>query len=68
MDGLKTQVPKAPKGGIIGLIGAVGLAGLGLYKSVYNVEGGHRAVEFNFLTGVKPRVLGEVCVVVFVFF
>jgi len=31
----------------------------GAYHSVYNVEGGHRAVVFNRITGMKPTVYGE---------
>lgn len=37
---------------------AVGL-GYGVYNSVYTVGGGHRAVVFNRLTGMKERVYGE---------
>jgi len=62
MDGLpKTQIPKGlgPKAGLLGLVGGFGLLAGGLYKSMYNVEGGHRAVEFNYLTGVKSKVLPE---------
>uniref|UniRef100_A0A7S4L9E4 Prohibitin n=1 Tax=Paramoeba aestuarina TaxID=180227 RepID=A0A7S4L9E4_9EUKA len=59
MDGLKARVPKTPKAGFLGAIGTVGLIGFGLYKSMYNVEGGHRAVEFNYLTGVKEGVYAE---------
>lgn len=33
-----------------------GAAGYGLYHSMYNVEGGYRAVEFNRLVGVKSEV------------
>lgn len=39
-------------------LGAV--VGLGLYaagNSLYNVEGGHRAIVFNRLVGVKDKVL-----------
>lgn len=56
------KVPKMPSGGgaasaliKVGLIG-----GLGLYaaaNSLYNVEGGHRAIVFNRLVGVKDKVL-----------
>lgn len=38
-------------------VGVVG--GLGLYaatNSLYNVEGGHRAIVFNRLIGVKDKV------------
>lgn len=36
------------------------LGGLGVYaisNSLYNVDGGHRAVMFNRLTGIKEKVL-----------
>mmetsp|Transcript_16474 Transcript_16474/g.46460 ORF Transcript_16474/g.46460 Transcript_16474/m.46460 type:complete len:295 (-) Transcript_16474:52-936(-) len=38
--------------------GAVGTVFLG-YKSLYNVEGGYRAVKFNVFTGIKEKVYGE---------
>lgn len=37
---------------------ALGL-GYGAFHSVYTVQGGHRAVVFNRLTGMKDRVYGE---------
>jgi prohibitin 2 len=58
MDGLK-KVPKGPGSGVLGLIGGLGFVGFGLYKSMFNVEGGHRAVKFNYLTGVTDHVYGE---------
>lgn len=49
------NVPKAAKALVTaGLVG-----GLGLYaasNSLYNVEGGHRAVVFNRIYGVKETV------------
>lgn len=39
-------------------IGALGL-GYGAYNSVYTVQGGHRAVIFNRLLGMKDDVYGE---------
>lgn len=36
-----------------------GFLSYGAYHSVYNVEGGHRAVVFNRITGMKPTVYGE---------
>lgn len=36
-----------------------GCLSYGAYHSVYNVEGGHRAVVFNRITGMKPTVYGE---------
>lgn len=40
------------------LIGA-GLLGYGAYNSVYTVPGGHRAVVFNRIVGMKDSVYGE---------
>lgn len=59
--------PNIPGGGNAGpaaasaaltLIGAAGLA-YGAYNSVYTVEGGHRAVVFNRLVGMKQITYGE---------
>ena len=36
-----------------------GAAGTFLYNGLYNVEGGHRAVIFNRITGVKEGVIDE---------
>jgi len=33
--------------------------GLGLYNSFFNVDGGHRAVVFNAITGTKQKVYPE---------
>jgi prohibitin 2 len=38
---------------------AAGALGYGAFHSVYNVDGGHRAVVFNRLTGMKKTVYGE---------
>merc|ERR1719331_1639244 len=40
---------------------ALGLGGVGLsaYNSLFNVEGGHRAIVFNRVFGVKDKVYGE---------
>jgi len=40
------------------LVGASALT-YGAFHSVYTVDGGHRAVVFNRLTGMKPTVYGE---------
>lgn len=43
-----------------GLAKVAVLGGLGLYaalNSLYNVEGGHRAIVFNRVVGVKDEVL-----------
>jgi hypothetical protein len=44
-----------PAGPIGALLGMTGLA-YGAYNSVYTVEGGHRALLFNRLVGVKEEV------------
>ncbi|KAJ6690903.1 PROHIBITIN-1 MITOCHONDRIAL-LIKE [Salix koriyanagi] len=57
------KVPKVPGGGAIGTLIKIGvLGGLGLYgatNSLYNVEGGHRAIMFNRLVGIKEKVYPE---------
>lgn len=54
------KVRGMPRGaGGSGLIKAALLGGLGLYtamNSLYNVEGGHRAIVFNRIVGVKNEV------------
>ncbi|MED6187344.1 Prohibitin-1, subunit of the prohibitin complex (Phb1p-Phb2p) [Stylosanthes scabra] len=56
------KVPKVPGGGLsallkIGVFG--GLAVYGAANSLYNVEGGHRAIVFNRIVGVKDKVYPE---------
>ncbi|KAG2708842.1 hypothetical protein I3843_05G192200 [Carya illinoinensis] len=57
------KVPKMPSGGAastllrLGVIGALGL--YGATNSLYNVEGGHRAIMFNRIVGVKDQVYAE---------
>ncbi|KAJ7982634.1 Prohibitin mitochondrial-like [Quillaja saponaria] len=57
------KVPKVPGGGAasallkVGIIG--GLAVYGAANSLYNVDGGHRAIMFNRLVGVKDKVYPE---------
>lgn len=46
-------------GGLFALFGFTGFVGVGLYKSVYFVDGGCRAVKFNAITGMKDRTYGE---------
>lgn len=54
------KVPKVPGGGAVSALIKVGvIGGLGLYaatNSLYNVEGGHRAIVFNRILGVKDKV------------
>lgn len=51
---------KMPSGGAVsGLTRAVVLGGAAIYgaaNSLFNVEGGHRAIVFNRLSGIKDTV------------
>jgi prohibitin 2 len=64
MENLKGMGQKmAGPGRVLGglattLLGAAGVAYVG-YNSLYTVDGGHRAVMFNRVTGVRPEVVGE---------
>lgn len=57
------KVPKMPGSGAVSALIKVGvIGGLGLYAathSLYNVEGGHRAIMFNRIVGVKDKVYPE---------
>ncbi|XP_075488611.1 prohibitin-1, mitochondrial-like [Primulina tabacum] len=57
------KVPKMPGGGATSAVIKLGVfAGLGIYgvaNSLYNVEGGHRAIVFNRIVGVKDQVYPE---------
>ncbi|KZV54211.1 prohibitin-1, mitochondrial-like [Dorcoceras hygrometricum] len=57
------KVPKMPGGGASSAVIKLGIvAGLGIYgvaNSLYNVEGGHRAIVFNRIIGVKDKVYPE---------
>lgn len=57
------KVPKVPGAGAVSALLKVGvIGGLGLYAvthSLYNVDGGHRAVMFNRIVGVKDKVYPE---------
>jgi len=45
--------------GVIVGVGGVGLAGYLGYNSLFTVKGGHRAVVFNRLQGVRSNIFGE---------
>lgn len=49
----------AAAGKAVTSLAAAGGLTYGAYHSVYNVDGGHRAVVFNRITGMKPTVYGE---------
>ncbi|KAL6975891.1 Prohibitin-1, subunit of the prohibitin complex (Phb1p-Phb2p) [Sarracenia purpurea var. burkii] len=57
------NVPKMPGGGaasaLIKLGAVVGLGAYGVANSFYNVDGGHRAIVFNRIVGVKDEVYPE---------
>lgn len=57
------KVPKVPGGGAASALIKLGIiGGLGVYavaNSLYNVEGGHRAIMFNRLVGIKDKVYPE---------
>ncbi|KAA8526335.1 hypothetical protein F0562_008462 [Nyssa sinensis] len=57
------RVPKVPGGGAVSALLKLGvIGGLGVYgaaNSLYNVEGGHRAIVFNRIVGVKDKVYPE---------
>ncbi|KAJ2626818.1 Prohibitin-2, subunit of the prohibitin complex (Phb1p-Phb2p), partial [Coemansia sp. RSA 1290] len=38
---------------------ALGALGLGFSASLYNVDGGHRAIKYSRVSGVKPDIYGE---------
>lgn len=53
------KVPKVPGGASSALLKLGIIGGIGLYaaaNSLYNVEGGHRAIMFNRLVGIKDKV------------
>lgn len=43
----------------VGAIAVAGALGYGAYNSIYTVQGGHRAVVFNRVVGMKEHVYGE---------
>eukprot|EP01083_Nonionella_stella_P260528 888208_1 len=71
MQRLAKNIPKGgmPSGGGGGAGAALGSAatavlaagalGYGAMNSVYSVDGGHRAVVFNRITGMKPEIYNE---------
>lgn len=63
MDLNNVKIPKIPGGGAasslikLGVVAGLGLAGVA--NSLYNVDGGHRAIVFNRITGIKEQVYPE---------
>jgi len=54
------KIPNVPSGGAASALLKLGIiGGIGVYaaaNSLYNVEGGHRAIVFNRLVGIKDEV------------
>lgn len=53
------KVPNVGGGAASALIKLGAIAGIGLYaasNSLYNVDGGHRAIVFNRIVGIKDKV------------
>ncbi|KAH6780636.1 prohibitin 6 [Perilla frutescens var. hirtella] len=63
MNFKNVNVPKMPSGGgaskLITFGAFAGLTIYGLSNSLYNVEGGHRAIVFNRIGGIKDKVYPE---------
>lgn len=61
MNFKNVKVPQIPNGSAASsLIKFGAIIGIGLYaagNSLYNVEGGHRAIVFNRIVGVKDKVV-----------
>ncbi|GAB2241678.1 hypothetical protein Droror1_Dr00018453 [Drosera rotundifolia] len=57
------RIPNVPGGGVASaLIRSAIIGGLGIYglaNSLYNVDGGHRAIVFNRIYGIKDKVYPE---------
>lgn len=51
------NAPGAATGG--GLLMALILGGLAVNASIYNVDGGHRAIIYSRLGGIKDKIYGE---------
>lgn len=51
------KIPQgAPVGRLIQVLAVGGATVYGLANSLFNVEGGHRAIVFNRLVGIKEQV------------
>uniref|UniRef100_A0A803L3Z8 Prohibitin n=1 Tax=Chenopodium quinoa TaxID=63459 RepID=A0A803L3Z8_CHEQI len=51
----------------VGVVGAIGLGLYGITHSMYNVEGGHRAIVFNRISGIKNKVNNEISIALIVY-
>lgn len=63
MDLKNMKVPKVPGGGAASALAKLGIiGGIAVYaaaNSLYNVDGGHRAIVFNRIGGIKDKVYPE---------
>jgi prohibitin 2 len=63
MDNMRKAGARMPSGNAVGGLARVlllgGAAVYGVSNSLFNVEGGHRAIVFNRLTGIKDEVYEE---------
>jgi len=51
--------PTAGLGAGLKVLAGLGLLGFGFSQSIYNVEGGHRAIVYNRFLGIKDQIYGE---------
>lgn len=56
---MAAKISPAAVGGLARLLVGGGLAVYGATNSIFNVEGGHRAIVFNRLVGIKEEVYAE---------
>ena len=54
------RVPAQQLNSLLKVAVAGGLSVYGLSNSIFNVEGGHRAIIFNRVTGIKETVRSQV--------
>ena len=59
IDAIRAALPKSVSGSLPAAIFVTGVTGYTLYKGIYFVPGGHRAVKFNALTGLHNTSYGE---------
>lgn len=62
MNAMKNLQPGVPGKAVVTLASVLmgsGAVGYGIWNSLFTVDGGHRAVMFNRVVGVKDRVYGE---------
>ncbi|VDD75337.1 unnamed protein product [Mesocestoides corti] len=57
MNSLRRLAPLGTSGGLV--VAGLGLLGYGIQQSLYTVDGGHRAIMFSRIGGVKPDIYTE---------